>query len=309
MEEKEKVERLICDVIPERINEIKDIIEQKSPEFRRLYDKEGFSLEGGAFSAIQYTERSMSLLWLYGYAGKMSLHAYSSIIIILKSNGSPFDVEKISGLPGQVEANSSFEKIVNETKKLKNAWSSGDFYWPDYIPQPGAHRSADIEDATVYDLTCMGTVFMFLHELRHVIYAVGRDSPKNRHDEEFECDKFAKEIMLSEVCRYSHDSGYLEKNVKSKRLMGIAFALMFILFASKEFGDTKSHPAVYKRWLKIISEVDLEDNDNFWLYFASFAASQLLYSKVPIRPITFSSYKKLCFELVKSLEECSNMCF
>lgn len=304
MEATSIVRKLFDGVVPERASEIEYITKKYDPQFRLIADREGFNLDAGGFSAIQYTSRSTRQMWLFGYAGMQALHCYSSLIELLKSLNETLDIDEVNKILDQAAEDEKFKIIVDSVKELNSVFHEDDFTWPSGIPEPENGKPEDTERAVVFDLTCMATVYVFLHELKHVIFYSEGDAPEDPKDEEYRCDEFAKEMMISEIRQYAESSGYPEDKVRTKRMMGIALASAFILFATgkERFAGSDSHPPVHGRWRELVKDVDLPDDDWFWLYFSSLSLALLKYYSIKISPIIVKSYKSLCLDLIVDLE-------
>ena len=304
METTDIVQKLFDGVIPERTSDIESIANNYDTQFRLIVDREGFNLDAGGFSAIQFTSRSTRQMWLFGYAGKQALHCYSSLISCLKLCGTALDINVINNITGQAAEDEAFKSILDTVKDLSTAFHEDDFEWPVDIPEPEKGRPSDVEDALVYDLTCMAMAYMFLHELKHVIFLAEGNVPGDPKDEEYQCDKFAKEMMISEIDQYAANSGYPPEKVRKKRMMGIALASAFILFATgkNHLAGSATHPPIYGRWSATVQDVNLPEDDNFWLYFSSFAIALLKYYSITIQPKTVKDYKSLCLDLIEDLE-------
>lgn len=304
MEANSIVRKLFDEVVPERASEIEDIARQYDPQFRLIADREGFNLDAGGFSVIQYTSRSIRQMRLFGYAGMQALHCYSALIFLLKSCNGTLDIDEVNQLHDQAAEDEKFKIIVDAVKDLNSVFHEDDFTWPPDIPEPDNGRPEDTERAAVYDLTSMATAYVFLHELKHVIFSSEGDAPEDPKDEEYRCDSFAKEMMVSKIRQYAESSGYPEDQVRMKRMMGIALASTFILFATgkKRFAGSDSHPPVHGRWLETVKYVTLPDDDWLWLYFSSISLALLKYYSINISPKTVINYKSLCLDLIVDLE-------
>ncbi len=303
METTNIVRKLFDGVVPERASEIDSITNKYSPQFRLVGDREGFNLDNG-FSAIQYTGRSTRQMWLFGYAGRQALHCYSSLIVSLKSRGDTLDINEINKIPDQAAEDDAFKTILDSVKELNAAFHEDDFEWPVDVPEPEKGRPSDVERAAVYDLTCMATAYVFLHELKHVVFYVDGNAPGDSKVEEYQCDQFAKEMMISKVDRYAATSGYPEEKVRMKRMMGIALASAFILFTTGkgQFAGSDSHPPIHGRWSATVKDVNLPDDDWLWLYFSSLSLALLKYYSIAVEPKVLKNFKSLCLDLISDLE-------
>jgi hypothetical protein len=304
MNANDAIQKLFEGVIPERLEEIMSLVNQYSTQFRLVGDREGFNIDGGAFGTVQYTYRSMQQLWLFGYAGLLSLHCYGTFIALIQSSVLPLDMEKLKQIPDQAFSDEKFTNLLNKIKELNNAGGEGDFTWPEEIPKPEHGKPADEERAVVFDLSCMAAAYIFLHEFRHVQFAADRNAPKSPIEEELACDDFAKEMMTSKIKQYSEQSGYQEDKVTMKRAISIAIASSFLLFATAKdkINGSKTHPPVYDRWLNTVRDLELPENDYFWLYFSSLALAMLQYFKINVPTKKVVSFKTLCLDLIADLE-------
>lgn len=64
----------------------------------------------------------------------------------------------------------------------------------------------------------------------------------------------------------------------------------------------QTHPPIYGRWSATVQDVNLPEDDWFWLYFSSFALALLKYHSLTIQPKIVKDYKSLCFDLIANLE-------
>jgi hypothetical protein len=304
METSSIVRRLFDGVVPEMSSEIEAIAQQYDPQFRLIGDREGYNLDAGGFSAIQYTSRSTRQMWLFGYAGRQASHCYASLIVLLKSLNGTLDISQLNEVPDQAKEDQAFKEIIDAVKDLNSVFHEDDFNWPANVPEPASGKPLDAERAAVYDLTCMATAYVFLHELKHVIFSTDGNAPEDPRDEEYQCDEFAKKMMIASVHQYAKSSGYPEDKVRMKRMMGIALASAFILFATGKdrLAGSESHPPIHGRWRKTINNVDLPENDWFWLYFVSLSLALLKYYSISIPPRAVKNYKSLCIGLIDDLE-------
>lgn len=305
MRENDELTKLFEGVIPERLDEVLGLIATHSAQFRRVGDKRGFNLDAGAYGAIQFTQRSLEQLWLFGFAGLYAIHSFSGVIFLVKCRGLKFDLAEIAGLPEQKEENERFSRIIETIKGLNSADSDYDFTWPAGIPKPEAGKPQDTEQAAVFDLVLMATAYVFLHELKHVIFESEGNAPEDSLDEEMECDSFAVDMMLLKIQDYSAESGYSEDQVRMKRSISIALGSAFLAVATprNSLGGTATHPAVHDRWSATLGRIELEEDDFYWLYFASLAIALLKHMKIAFPAQMVVSYKQMAMAAIEALEE------
>ena len=299
-----EIQKLFEGVVPERLDEVLDLIKAHSAQFRRIGDKPGFNLDAGAFGAIQFTQRSLEQLWLFGFSGIFALHCYSGIAVLAKCYGLNFNLDEIDSLPDQKEADDQFSKLIDTVEHLKNAESEYDFTWPHGIPKPEDGKPRNIEQAAIFDLVLMATAYVFLHELKHVIFEAEGNAPEDPTEEEMQCDAFASDMMLGQIKKYSESSGYPENKVRMKRSIGIALGSTFLAVATPtvNLSGTKSHPPVHKRWSATLGSIQLEENDFYWLYFASLAIALLKHKQIDFPSQTLISFRQLAMSAIEALE-------
>lgn len=304
MSENLDIQKLFEGVVPERLDEVLKLIQTNSAHFRRVGDKSGFNLDAGAFGAIQFTQRSLEQLWLFGFSGTFALHCYSGISYLAKCYGLKFDLDEIDTFPDQAIENERFSKLISVIESLNEAESRHDFSWPVGIPKPEDGKPKNIEQAAVFDLVLMATAYVFLHELKHVIFEAEGNAPADRAEEEMQCDAFATEMMLSQINRYSDSSSYPEDKVRMKRAMGIALGNVFLAVVTPEanLGGTASHPPVYKRWSATLGGIELEENDFYWLYFSSLAIALLKHKGIQFPSQVVVNFKQLAMTAIEALE-------
>ena len=150
----------------------------------------------------------------------------------------------------------------------------------------------------------MATAYVFLHELKHVIFKSEANAPQDLLKKEMECDAFASEMMLSKINEYSISSGYPEDAVRMKRSMGIALGSVFLAVATPKhnLGGTTTHPAVHERWSATLGRIDLQANNFYWLYFASLAIALLKQKEISFSSLPVTSFKQLAISAIENLE-------
>ncbi|MCH5009128.1 phage exclusion protein [Pectobacterium aquaticum] len=304
MSQNNELEKLFEGVTPERSKEVLELIVKHSAQFRRVSDRAGFNLDAGAYGAVQFTQRSLKQIWLFGFAGLYSLHCYTGLIVLAKSMNLKLNIDDINSLPEQQVENDRFSDVINSIEKLNNVGSENDFLWPIEIPNPEDGKPEGVEQGAVYDLILMATAYIFLHELKHVIFVSEGDFPQSLHEEEMACDKFASDMMLSKIKEYSDESGYQEDLVYMKRSAGIALGSAFLAVATPNhnLGGTSSHPPVSKRWSAIIGNMKLDEQDYFWLYFSSLAIALMKHKNIAFPPQYVVSYKQLAISSIEAFE-------
>ncbi|WP_140919317.1 phage exclusion protein Lit family protein [Limnobaculum xujianqingii] len=305
MNENQALEKLFEGVVPERLSEVLCLVEEHSAQFRRVGDRSGFNLDAGAYGAIQFTQRSLEQMWLFGFASLYSLHCYSAVIELAWRHSLKFDFEEIIALPDLKGKYECFSRIIKSIEQLNNVESENDFVWPAIIPKPEEGKPKDTEQAAMFDLILMASAYIFLHELKHVIFQAVGNAPQDPHEEEMACDSFASHMMLSKIDDYSIMSGFPSDKVRMKRSVGIALGNVFLAVVTPKhnLGGTITHPPIHKRWLVTLGGIDLEENDDYWLYFASLAIALIKYKEIDFPAQTVTSYKQLAISVINVLEK------
>lgn len=194
---------------------------------------------------VLFTNRTMKAIWILGFAAWKAFHAYSVPLLIQHKN-KKFDVKDFNTLPGQPEAESSYERLIDSIKELISIKRLNEYLWPTDVPQPYKGKPNDTEGSAIFDLNCMATAYIFLHEIQHVKLRQEGIGGLDPIDEELQCDKFAREMLLGNLEKYSEDSGYSLEKLKSKRAMSIALAsfLLLVITPKQSWGGTRSQSSV-----------------------------------------------------------------
>lgn len=302
------IKKLMEGAVPERTAEISQYYAKYAPRFSLSNDCVGFVFEAGPFGILRFTHRTMLQMWLLGFAAKKALHSYSSLIACLLISNTNFDADLTNNIQGQQEADGEYDKLIKAVYRLAETPNIESFDWPREVPVPERGRPKDIENAAVFDLNCMAAAYVFLHEMKHIAFILDGNCPTNPIEEEIKCDEFARKIMLEYLHRYAQESGYPLDKLKTKRAMSIALALFFMLVITPEElrGGSMSHPSMAERISAVVVELDLPDNDIFWIYLGSILLSQLRYiEKIPDE-LGFPNIKDLCYSLVECINNTSN---
>lgn len=251
----EEVKNLILGVVPERKEEFLELWNRYSPNPRIVDDNNGFRLEAGAYGIIQFEHKSLAQIWLFAYI----------VQLFFKNICEGRSIDEVYNLN---------QRLLSYLSDLFSCTTIEDFNWPKEIPKPSYNykrNDKDDNEAMAFDLCCMAGAFFFLHEFSH-LKINHEQSILSIHEEEFECDNFAVEFMLSRVLNYAQSQNYDVSQtsiVKQKRAMGIILGLAFILKTTKvkDWYGTESHPSVIDRIKKVLENLNYsEDLEAFWKY-------------------------------------------
>lgn len=302
---------LLRGVIPERKDEMEEYFAKYSSTISRCQDKDGFVIEAGPFGILKFTQRSIHQMWLLGFAAIESIYLYAGIIKVLQTVNQPLSVNTLNNFIELNESKKIYENIINFTLKLKREENPSHLNWPENIPAPWNGKPKDTKGAAAFDLICMSGAYIFLHEIRHIQFCLENNPPSDKHKEELQCDSFAKEMMLSKISSYTEKSRENIHLVRSKRAIGICFALfyMLVLTPRESWSGSASHPSIKKRIEVLANQLELSDEDNLWMFMAVLLCSHLLFIEENSFAIKFTTTKELAISLVKEIEDASNKAF
>ena len=297
------IENLMAATTPERGTELRSIWATYGPQFSDVNDKPGFFLEGGPYNLILFTPRTLTYLWLLGFAAQRAFYYYSPVPILSQWMGR-FDPALIDEIA--IEPVDSFFRSIHEFAELEQ---QDDFNWPSQIPHPIDGKPTQLADVMAFDLLCMATAYIFLHEVRHL--QLKKEPPAeglSDHEEELECDRFAQTFLLKRVPEYSAQSGYLADGVRRKRTMSIALAIFFIcaITPQKAWVGTRTHPPIFARIEELFDSTTCDANDHLWIYFSSLALAHLRNKKLRPTRISCGTFRDICIEVLKYYDAASS---
>lgn len=220
----------------------------------------------------------------------------------------PFDLELLAGVPDQADGNAAFERALNAVAALAEAQSVDDVPLPVGIPLPALGvRSGDVADQAGFDLACMAAAYVFLHEIRHVLLAQAEGKTLAPVEEEIECDRFARNMMIDGAGQYARGHQFDPAAGAAKRVLGILFATLAIVAITPpaERQGSSTHPAVRERIRLALDAAPDPAPDWFWLSAAGAAAA--LTRALAIRegrqlaPVPFEQFRDLAHTLLHKL--------
>lgn len=305
----EKEIKLLFDgVIPERDSEIKEYINKYTPYFSLCDDRSGFTIEAGSFGILKFTNRTMHMMWILGFAANQAVKSHSSLIALLSISGSDLSTSWLNEIPDQKQEEKKYSDLINKVFELSESNNLDTYSWPSVVPKPWEGRPLDAEGAAAFDLICMSGAYVFLHEMKHIAFSEDSNVPDKPRDEELQCDLFAKDLMLSGLPEYSESSGYPLNLLTTKRAMAIVLAHFYMLVIApiESWAGTNSHPSISERITAMVGDLELYDNDALWLYLASLFFSHYRHLELGEFKLSFSSYRQLSEVLIMKIEEASN---
>ena len=301
----DEIKLLLGGVIPERKAEMREYLNKYASYITRCVDRPGFVVEAGAFGILKFTQRTMHQMWILGFAANQALHSFSTTIAILRSG--KLDTNELDEISDQSIEESKYKDLIKSVYKLAEVNNPATYSWPSEVPKPENQKPTDLEGAATFDLICMSAAYVFLHEMKHIAFSIDNNAPSNLHEEELECDLFAKNIMLDELESYSKQSGYDLARLKSKRAMSIFLSLFFMLVITplESWSGTETHPSIKTRIKSMVDGLSIHNDDILWIYMSSLFLSHLRYLKKEPLVIEFKTLKELAMSLISKIENAS----
>ena len=301
--ETEAIRRMIIASAPEREEELNELWRTYSPQFNLREDATSFTM-GVIFGSVVFDHKTMCQMWLLGFAAQKALHAYSPFLAYSKLFNCPLSNELLLSDVKLIQMEKDLQNLLDSILKLKSLNCVEEFTWPESIPKPYAGKPKDMDGSMVFDLICMSGAYCFLHELQHIKFKKD-EADLNALEEELACDLFAREFLLSRVEDYSNLSGHRTDLVLSKRAMSIAMSafLLFVITPKDKWCDTDTHPRIKDRIYALTSYLNINDDDNFWLYFSSLSMALIKMNELTLVPSIVENQKSYCLHLIKVLDE------
>ncbi len=299
-----EIKLLLGGVIPERSQEMTEYLDKYTPYFARCDDRDGFLTEAGAYGILKFTQRTMNIMWIIGFAANQALNSYSSILALLRLNGKAIDLKEIRNIPGQKAEIDKYKELIQSAYTLSKVEKVELFKWPKGVPFPEKGKPNDIEGATTFDLICMSGAYVFLHEMKHIAFYEDGNAPSEPHEEEIQCDLFAQSMMLDNLEKYAEQSGYELRRLVSKRAMAISLALFYMLVITplESWAGFETHPSISTRIRTMINNLSINDDDIFWLYISPVFLAHLEFLGEEDVVIEFNNLKDLAMALVELIE-------
>jgi hypothetical protein len=297
---KTEIKRLILNSAPEKEAELDKLWETYSFNFFEAKDKPGYTLEAGPWGIILSNERSRLRMWLLGFAAQAAFMGYGQLLVasLLFRECSLSDVQLVE--------TESYDTLIRACCELGAVESLSHFHWPSGIPDPNRRQPTDISNAFAYKVNGIAFAYSFLHEIQHVRFRQESNAPPTLHEEELECDRFARDFLLKDVQAYASKSGDALGTVKNFRATGIGVAFFFLLELSDCWAESTSHPSLRNRLTALADSLTLPDDDMFWIHLSSLLLAQLRFAAASdVSGITSSSPRAVCLELIGRLTDSS----
>lgn len=291
---------------PERENELNELMNRYNPQFFQASDKRGFILEELSFGFIQFTNRTLLHIWLMGWVLWKEMYCWSTFIWEFAMMGKPFLLSELEAMPGQKQSYDDADKLYSEATTFIESEKIDWNLWPSSIPEPkdffqDGYTNLSNSDLLINDLVYHTLAFIFLHEIRHFILHTDDDTVIDSFKEEFECDKWATEYLLSKSDGYARITSQNLSLVKSKRAMGISLGKAIIAHIQGlglwEYGE--EHPSIADRMIRLVDKVNLPGNDHVWNVSICFLLASLRRQDALPNRINFKEQRDLFIKLLE----------
>ena len=297
------VKTVILASAPEREHELLQMWEEHKPQVNQVDDKRGFKLEAGSFGLVLFDHKTMCQIWLLGFSAQHSFNLYIPYLLLSQVTGIPFSPKDLSSKKEAQEINSEISALHSSISALKDAERIEDFNWPTNVPKPEEGKPKDVNGSMVFDLLCVASAYCFLHELKHVQFS---NSEKNIDiiQEEYECDKYARDFLLERVEDYSKSTGYNLSFLRNKRGMAIALASVLLLTITPEnrWSGSSTHPSIVSRIQGLVNTIHVSDDDYFWSYLSCLLLSEVNNKGIHINSAIVRTQSEYCFTLLRAID-------
>lgn len=306
--ERSVLEKLLFGAAPERKEDVQALWANYDPRFwicedaSRILFQARWDRQSGE-QRIEFTERANSLIWLIGFTAWKIFQCYSPYAFLGSLLARQIDDDFIDQDVGFADSEAAFELHLYAVKCLQLATSTDQIAWPSDIPKPQACRPASAQDQAAFDLTCIATAYVYLHEIRHVKFSKDGQRPVLLDEEELLCDVFAREFLMSKVGTYCDTSGEAFEKVLMKRAMGVALGVfaVYLLTPTDQHAGTDEYPPIGERMQALIGEVNLPPDNDFWIFTGALLICLLRLRDRTIE-VKFGDAKELVAVLIEKLD-------
>lgn len=208
------------------------------------------------------------------------------------------DFPSLSALPDQSRIDAAFNRMISAATALGQAEDLTSVFWED-VPLPGT-ETFSVPDKAAYDLICIATAYVFLHEVKHLAFAQDGDAPESPIAEEMACDRFARDFLLSDVPAFARMIEKPADEVLAKRLAGIALAAFVVLeiTPSAWWSGSGTHPPIAERLKGVFEGAAISPTEYPWNIGAALLLAKLRAVARPPPQLTFANEKALFEQLV-----------
>lgn len=260
--------QLLKSAVPERSSEIDELWRKYSPAIQVSDDAPGVAMDATRHR-IRFDNKTMRAIWLMGFNGWRCISIYSPAIVL--SQLFQHSIEQVLGGDderGLLELD--YRSRMSVAERLISTGGSAEEDWPDDIPEPGLNREelATDQGKVTFDLVCMATAFVLLHEFRHVMFDADGDRPEKRLEEETACDVWARSFMTEKIGDHARATGQPHHAFLQKRAMAMALGATILHDLTPETGrwGSDDYPPIADRIHSMVSGTGPSVDSNYWLF-------------------------------------------
>jgi len=300
--EQKAVIQLLKSAVPERSAEIDELWDKYGPAIVVAGDAPKIVMDANR-SRIRFDNKTLRVIWLMGFNGWHSVSLYSPSIVLSQVWEISID-QALSEDDERGLLEMDYRSRASTAENLAHASSVELVAWPEDIPEPGANREQLTTDQhkSTFDLVCMATAFVLLHEFRHVMLDADEKRPEARLEEEAGCDVWARAFMMDKIDKYASQSGSSFVAIQQKRAMALALGAAILYDLTPEydrFGST-DYPSLADRIHAMVTGTGPAQSSNFWL-FASCLLIGIFRRTGQSLPFVVSDNETLVITLVEQL--------
>lgn len=293
---------LLKSAVPERSSEIEELWRKYGPAIQVSDDAPGVAMDATRHR-IRFDNKTMRAIWLMGFNGWHCISMYSSAIVL--SQLFQHSIDQILGGDderGLLELD--YRSRMSVAERLICSGDSDGIPWPVDIPEPGLDREelATDQDKVTFDLVCMATAFVLLHEFRHVMFDADGKRPEKRLEEETACDVWARSFMTEKIGHHARATGQPHHAFLQKRAMAMALGATVLHDLTPETGrwGSDDYPPIADRIHSMVSGTGPSVDSNYWL-FASCLLIGIFRRAGRSLPMVVSDNETLVADLIEQL--------
>lgn len=297
------VKALLLGATPERKEEIEALWDCYAPKVCVVENTRGVNINAGK-DRIQFDHKTLEAIWLLGFNGWRSIETYSPAIILSGITGGSLE-DTLRSDDELAVFEMDYKSRSNSARSIIEENSLALITWPQDVPRPEADRETlnSHQEMAAFDLVCLATAYVFLHELRHVKFLRDGDCPADRREEEIACDVWARSFLTDKVGSYAKSIGQAFSRVLDKRAMGIALGAMILHEITPESArwGTAEYPPITTRIQAMISGSPLAKESHYWLFTACLLVGIFRQAHRPL-PTYAPSTNELVEQLITDLQ-------
>ena len=244
----EAVTALLFNAAPERKCELEGLLARYKPRFTIVGeisngDHGQWVMEAGNYIHVHFNQRALRTFWLGCY---VIWDCYAELAHAI-DEGRSFDATEPA-------------TKLRYLRELLESEDSLTTSWPSTVPEPRNFQrdQATPEVLAPGELAMAAVAWALLHEFRHLqaqqdCWSSTHGTREDKHAEEFECDQYAAEFLMSSLASYCTTSGESEESVRLKRLLGILFGVLVLGLITPDLTQTTdTHPSVCDRLVRLM---------------------------------------------------------